>query len=402
MTHAHAAPDPTLRDPYFLRLDAALKAARIAAPTLIIDRTRLYANIDTLLGHLPEGMGFRIVAKSLPCLPLLHHIRTRTKTRRLMTFNEPMLSAIYKDMPDADQLLGKPLPIEAARLFYERARNPEGLDHIQWLIDTPERLAQYEVLAKSLNRTLRINFEIDVGLHRGDFVPGDAFAAALESVRSSNRLQLAGIMGYEPHLAAIPEDGGWRARATEGAHKLYRAALDQIDCVFGAGKSDGLTRNTAGSPTYRNYPSTELANEISAGSCLVKPTDFDTPLLAPHLAASFIATPALKVIRGTHYPGAEYRDRPPAAGTQADTIFIHGGYWLANPVDPPGVARDTRAGHSSNQERLTAPPGIALAPDDFIFFRPHQSEAVFLQFGDIAVYDGEAIIDGWPVLPASA
>ena len=40
--------------------------------------------------------------------------------------------------------------------------------------------------------------------------------------------------------------------------------------------------------------------------------------------------------------------------------------------------------------------------DDFIFFRPHQSEAVFLQFGDIAVYDGVDICDWWQPFPSAA
>jgi len=33
---------------------------------------------------------------------------------------------------------------------------------------------------------------------------------------------------------------------------------------------------------------------------------------------------------------------------------------------------------------------------------PSSSEAVFLQFGDLLVYDGESMVGRWPVLPASA
>ena len=40
---------------------------------------------------------------------------------------------------------------------------------------------------------------------------------------------------------------------------------------------------------------------------------------------------------------------------------------------------------------------IDLQPDDWIFLRPTQSEFVFLQFGDIAVYDKGAIVERWPV-----
>jgi D-serine deaminase-like pyridoxal phosphate-dependent protein len=37
-----------------------------------------------------------------------------------------------------------------------------------------------------------------------------------------------------------------------------------------------------------------------------------------------------------------------------------------------------------------------------VFLRPDQSEALFLQFGDLAVYDGSAIVEMWPTLPVSA
>ena len=48
-------------------------------------------------------MGYRIVAKSLPSLGLIDHIRKRTGTDRLMTFNLPMLLDISQAMPEASQ-----------------------------------------------------------------------------------------------------------------------------------------------------------------------------------------------------------------------------------------------------------------------------------------------------------
>jgi D-serine deaminase-like pyridoxal phosphate-dependent protein len=45
---------------------------------------------------------------------------------------------------------------------------------------------------------------------------------------------------------------------------------------------------------------------------------------------------------------------------------------------------------------------VALAEDDFVFMRPTESEGVFLQFGDIALYDGAEIVDWWPTFPVHA
>ena len=164
------------------------------------------------------------------------------------------------------------------------------------------------------------------------------------------------------------------------------------------------TRNAAGSPTYRLYKDTSIANEISVGSALVKPVDFDTDLLQPFLPASFIATPVIKSLDKTLLPGIEFTSGfARFFNPNLDkTVFIYGGHWLAEPVDPPGLSYNGTFGRSSNQEMLNGGKKTDIAPDDFVFLRPTQSEAVFLQFGDIAVYEDGEIVDTWPVFEASA
>ncbi len=394
------------RDPYFVTLQAALTEAGIASPTLVIDKTRLNANIDTLVGQLPAGMAYRIVAKSLPSLDLISHIRKRSGSNRLMTFNQPMLNALTRAMPDADQLVGKPLPIGAARNYFAGLApgETEAAGQIQWLVDTPERLRQYQELAAATGQNLRINIELDVGLHRGGMEAGDTLKTMLDALKKSAELTFTGFMGYEPHLAALPEAMGWRERAKAGAWRRYGEALSQAGDVFGADAVSNLVRNAAGSPTYRYYQTTEIANEVSAGSCLVKPTHFDTPLLEAHLPASFIATPVIKSIARTRLPGLEFASDGQRAWdpNTLRTVFIYGGNWLADPVDPPGLSYNKTFGRSSNQEMLNGGHNLSIEPDEFVFFRPHQSEAVFLQFGDIAVFEDGRITERWPVFEASA
>tara|TARA_R110002124_G_scaffold284895_1_gene462752 strand:- start:11480 stop:12787 length:1308 start_codon:yes stop_codon:yes gene_type:complete len=394
------------RDGYFLNLQSALLEAGIMTPTLIVDRARLNANIDTLMAALPAGMGYRIVTKSLPSPALIEHVRQRSGTDRLMTFNLHMLKSLMASMPDADKLLGKPLPVAAAAACFDRtdAVSNGAADKVQWLIDTPARLAQYAELASSRDVVLRINIELDVGLHRGGFVAGDSLRRALETLRDDEHMQFAGFVGYEPHVPALPKLFGMRDRALASAWQAYDEALAVAATVLDAETMAGITRNAAGSPTYRLYRDTRIANEVSVGSALVKPADFDTELLAPHQPAAFIATPVLKTAQGVRLPGIEF-----AAGAmrlwdpnRAETVFTYGGHWLAQPVDPPGLIFNETFGRSSNQEMLNAGARLDIAPDDFVFFRPSQCEAVFMQFGDIAVYDGQSITDRWPVFAASA
>ena len=386
---------------YFATLSGALHNAGIAQPTLVVDRARLNHNIDTLVADLPEGMGYRVVAKSLPSVPLLKHVCARAGTARLMTFNLQMLLQIAREMPEADQLLGKPMPVAAARRFYAEA--PAGAN-VQWLVDTQERLAQYVALAEELSQPLRIVIELDIGLHRGGFGADDALGQAVETLNASNQVSFAGLMGYEPHVAKMPEKRGLRDAALTHAWRVYDEAMEIAGAGEGATPQSELTRNMAGSPTYRLYTDTSRANEVSAGSVLVKPSDFDTDLLEDHLPASFIATPALKVLDGVNVAGFDFVPgrEPDVPEGHAKTVYTFGGNWMAEPVWPEGLVLNNTYGRSSNQQMMTGPADVAIRPDDFVFFRPTQSEAVFLQFGDIAVVEDGAVVEGWPVFPASA
>ena len=384
---------------YFAQLQTALFEAGIGQPTLIIDRKRLDANIETFRSHLPPGMAYRIVAKSLPSLPLLEHIRQKTGTDRMMTFNLDMLLEIARAMPDVTQLLGKPMPVAAARAFY---RDAPPSAKVHWLIDTPERLDQYLALAAELSLHLDIVFEIDVGLHRGGFTADESLKLAWQKLEASNHASFTGLMGYEPHIAKMPEKHGLREKAKAHARECYEAAKTLTGCTDRDER--GLTLNTAGSPTYRLYTDTSMANEVSAGSVLVKPTDFDTELLEDHLPASFIAAPALKVLDGINVAGFDFLEgrEPEMPEGHSKTIYTFGGNWMAKPVWPEGILVNEKYGRSSNQQMLTAPGDVALRPDDFVFFRPTQSEAVFLQFGDIAVFEDGKIVERWRVFKASA
>jgi len=97
-------------------------------------------------------------------------------------------------------------------------------------------------------------------------------------------------------------------------------------------------------------------------------------------------------------PGRE----PEIPEGHAKTVYTFGGNWMAKPVWPDGLVANDKYGRSSNQQMLTGPASLTIRADEFVFFRPTQSEAVFLQFGDIAVIDNGQVVDRWPVFPASA
>ena len=393
-------------DEYFLALQAALREAGLFRPTLVIDRARLAHNLGRLKAQLPRNKRFRVVAKSLPSLPLLQAVREFMQTDRLMVFHEPHLALIAARMPDAQMLLGKPMPAGAAAHFLATQRGPaEPVARIEWLVDTPARINEYRALAAhSPGGTLRLNLEIDVGLHRGGFRSARDVAEALRAIRAAPELRFSGFMGYEAHAAKIPDALGGVRGALAEAMAFYGECVTAAREVIGAEFDPAaLTLNAGGSNTYAYYDEAAPCNELAIGSGLVKPTDFDTPGLAAHVPAAFIATPVLKALDRTDLPGLESLTGALRAWdpNTARAFYLYGGYWLAEPVSPPGLQRNAIWGHSTNQDLLNGSGEVRLEAGDHVFLRPHQSESVFLQFGDLAVFDGRRIDAAWPVFTES-
>jgi D-serine deaminase-like pyridoxal phosphate-dependent protein len=386
---------------YFQRMSNALRDASVAHPVLIIDRDLLHANIASLLTKLAgSALKTRIVVKSLPAAKLIEEIATALNTNQFMVFNGAMLLDLARLRPAADVLLGKPMPVLELRAVHDQlATLAGGGPGPQWLIDTLERLKQYAEYARAQNLRLRVNLEIDVGFHRGGFPDAESLAQALAFIRGQSALEFSGLMGYDPHVPKVPSPKSAYAEV----ERRYRAAVDAVNAA-GYTDRNKLTYNTAGSASYALHLKDPLATEIAVGSAFVKPKDFDLYTLTHHVPASFIATPVLKALDPLRVPSLE-----PFApvlsffdANSARAFFVYGGRWMAEPESPPGLEYNSLFGRSSNQELLTGSRSVALKPDDYVFLRPTQSEAVFLQFGDILVYSDGRIVDRWPTFPASA
>jgi D-serine deaminase-like pyridoxal phosphate-dependent protein len=394
-------------DAYFTALQKALRAAGPAMPTLVVDKQRYLSNLDRIAKTCQPGLALRVVVKSLPSVHLIEHALKAWNTERVMSFNAPQLLALARARPNVQVLLGKPMPVStAAWVLDQMAGTPfDPTRQIEWLIDTPARAAQYRDLARARGVPMRLNVELDVGLHRGGIEGDAALAELLKVVQGEPLLRWSGFMGYDAHVAAIPDLPGARAGAVEHARSAYARHYATAQTVLGPTAREALTMNTAGSLTYHLQDGKQVPNEVSVGSAAVKPLDFERDSTAALQAASFIATPVLKTMESFRLPtGVEWISRAAATWdtNQARALAIHGGHWLADPVSPPGVKPSGLYGASSNQQVMVASSSTPLAVDDWVFLRPRQSEAVFLQFGDIAVFDGQRISERWPVFSASA
>jgi hypothetical protein len=193
-------------------------------------------------------------------------------------------------LPNADILMGKPAPSYAVRGFLKGlGLKQEQAQRVQWLVDTPERLEELQCIAKELGLPLRVNLEVDVGLHRGGFSLAD-FGCCIRAWplgATSGGLSLSGLMGYDAHVGKVPWQSADLAhrRAAEAYAEFVRITERVLPELAGS-----LCLNGSGSPTFQNLTGQECWNEVTIGSAFVKPTDFDIKLLREFEPAAFIAT----------------------------------------------------------------------------------------------------------------
>lgn len=384
---------------YFAALNQLLRREGGGIPLLVIDLERLDQNADLLAQHLGQKLPVRLVAKSLASTGLLNYLANRLGTQRFMVFHQPQLNQMALDFPQADLLLGKPLPAAAALAFYQQLPVASPFipaRQLTWLIDSPQRLAEYAELARALKQPLQIALEIDIGLARGGFASPTQLGQALQWLSDNpTPLRIRGLMGYDAHIAHTPFWVG-QAQAFAESNARYLAFLDSARSFPALWPQQPLL-NGGGSWSYSLHAAGRTPlNELAVGSALLKPSDFDTPLLAEHRPALWLASPVLKAQNG---------DLPFMGSSQAllqrwnpnrqRAFYLYGGQWPAVPVSPAGLDYDPLYGRSTNQERLIGSNHTALQVDDWVFLRPQRSEGLFAEFSELRLLRRGRFVGSW-------
>ncbi|SDT00373.1 D-serine deaminase, pyridoxal phosphate-dependent [Pseudomonas granadensis] len=388
---------------YFRALNKALKEHGPMRPVLLIDLDRLDHNIDVVVQSVRRGgKQLRLVEKSLPAPGLLKYIAQRAGTPRLMSFHQPFLNHDAVAFPESDILLGKPLPVRSAELFYRAHKGAfDPVRQLQWLLDGPQRLEQYLALAQGLRTRMRVNIELDVGLHRGGVSDVQALGRMLTLISAHpQHLEFAGFMGYDPFVGmGVPGILGSPEELFARVMVIYQRYVDFTRQQFPGLWREGLCLNTAGSPSYRMHEHETLCSEVSVGTAMLKPTHYDLPSLSGHVPAAYIATPVLKSTGAVNIPALDGKSRLFSwwDPNQRQTFFIYGGNWMAEFESPMGLQSNGVYGRSSNQEMVNGSPAVGLGVEDQVFLRPAQTESVLLQFGDLLAVRGGRIVDSWPV-----
>ncbi|MBL8678884.1 MAG: alanine racemase [Myxococcales bacterium] len=387
--------DRAPHEPYFARLQAGLDRESDGVASIVLDLDRVDVNVDRVRSMWPRGKAVRLAVKSLPCIALLERLARRFETRRFMVFHPAHLAPLFAAFSDADVLFGKPLaPRAVARSLESLA--PEHLGRVRWLVDSARTARELSEVARTHNQVLRAAIEIDIGLHRGGASSAEDLAAiATHFLGRDAALSFAGLMGYDGHLGRVPWPLQTISRSHARSMQRYSTLIDAADRA-GLVAGDAV-RNAGGSLSFMEYRDGDPSDELTIGSCLVKPAHFADKRLASLDPAMFIATPVLKRIERFVAPDGEWLG--PVAGLvrglRGPGVYVFGGRFNARPVSPTDLVANAVLGDSANQALYQLDRASALDQGDWAFFWPEESEAVMDQFDCVWAVEG----DRWSRLP---
>ncbi len=375
------------------RLETALGG--VEPPFAVVDLDAFALNAGDLVRR-AAGKPLRVASKSVRCRALLRMALDRPGFRGVMTFTLSETLWLHEHGFE-DLLLGYPATDRAAlaRLAGLEAERPPAL-----MVDSVEQLDLIDAAAPARRRPLRVCLEFDTSLQlaRGRVrigpkrsplrTPGQARALARAVVERPG-FELAGVMGYEGHVAGVG-DSPPNALLGAGLRAMQRAAVAQVAerraAIVAAVRevADVALVNGGGSGSIETTAAEAAVTEITAGSGLYAPALFDHyRAFRPRPAALF----CLPVVR-----------RP---GDGIATL-LGGGYVasgpsgrdrLPRPYLPAGLKLTALEGAGEVQTPLTGPGAGALRPGDRVYLRHAKAGELCERFNTLLLLQGDRVVD---------
>jgi D-serine deaminase-like pyridoxal phosphate-dependent protein len=354
------------------------------APFAFVDMDAMWSNSDEMLAR-AGGKPIRVASKSVRCRALLEAIARRDERYRgLMTFT--LRESLW---------LGEPDMLLAYPTADREALGRMGEDGPVLMVDSVDHL---DLIESATNVPVRLCIEVDlsyplaggrvkVGVKRSPVRSPEQAVALAREIERRPRLKLAGLMGYEAHIAGLGDNPPGKPVIAAVLKRLQKAsaaelaerraavveALGPLDFVNGGGT--GSVHTTAREP---------VVTEITAGSGFYAPTLFD------HYSA-FTLTPAamfaLPVVR-----------KP----SKKVATVLGGGYIASGPADktrlpspylPEGLKLD---GNEGAGEVQTPVIGADMRVGDRVYFRHAKAGELCERFNTLLLVRGSEIVDEVP------
>ena len=370
------------------------------APFAFVDLDAMWQNAADLL-KAAAGKPIRVATKSIRCRPLTRTILDRDPGfRGLMTFTlAETLWLIEHGFDDA--LLAYPTTdrAELAKLAdIDADRQPalmvDSVDHLDYIDDAigATRPPTRVVIEIDLAYALPVG-STKIGAKRSPIRTPEEAAALAREIAKRAGFELAGIMGYEAHIAGVGDrpagkplmGAAIRALQKRSAREIADRRAAVVDAVRQVAPIEIV--NGGGTGSVAQTAAEDAVTEVTAGSGFYAPTLFDHYGSLSLRPAAMYALPVV---------------RKPSGGI---ATALGGGYTASGAADstkqpepylPEGLKLDSTEGAGEVQTPLLGKPAAGLKVGDRVYMRHAKAGELCERFDSLLLVSGDEVVDEVP------
>ncbi len=374
--------------------------AGLDAPYALVDLDAVWANAASMLAR-AGGKPIRVASKSVRCRALLDRILAGDPGfRGLMTFTLAETLWLHGH-GFGDLLLAYPTADRAS--LAELARL-EGDDRPIVMVDSIEQLDYIAAAAPDPAAPLRLCIEFDTGFRlpgglatvgpkRSPIRTPEAAAALAREIVRRGRFELAGLMGYEGHIAGVGDRPLGKPLQAKVIERMQRASAAEIAerraAIVAAVRAVAPVElvNGGGTGSLHTTAAESAVTELTAGSGFYASTLFDRYSAFDQRPAAMFALPVVR--------------RP-----RSDTVTLLGGGYIASgapgkdrlpePYLPAGLSLDGFEGAGEVQTPVRGKAARTLRVGDNVYMRHAKAGELCERFDTLHLLQGGEIVDEVP------
>jgi D-serine deaminase-like pyridoxal phosphate-dependent protein len=374
--------------------------AELDAPFALVDLDAMWQNAASMLAR-ADGKPIRVASKSVRCRELLNRILARDPGfRGLMTFT--LAETLWlRRQGFGDLLLAYPT---ADRASLRELARIDGDDRPIVMVDSVEQLEWIARTAPDPAAPLRLCVEFDTGYRlpgglatigpkRSPIRTPEQAAALAREIDRRPQLELAGLMGYEGHIAGVGDRPLGKPLQGPAIRALQRASAAEIAerrAAIVAAVNEvvpvGLV-NGGGTGSLHTTAAEEAVTEVTAGSGFYASTLFDRYSAFRQTPAAMFALPVVR--------------RP-----REDTVTLLGGGYIASgaagkdrlpqPYLPAGLSLDGLEGAGEVQTPVKGAAARSLRVGDNVYLRHAKAGELCERFDTLHLFEGGKLVDEVP------
>jgi D-serine deaminase-like pyridoxal phosphate-dependent protein len=374
--------------------------AGLDAPFALVDLDAMWQNAASMLAR-ADGKPIRVASKSVRCRELLNRILARDPGfRGLMTFT--LAETLWlRGQGFGDLLLAYPTADRASLREFARI---DGDDRPIVMVDSVEQLEWIARTAPDPAAPLRLCVEFDTGYRlpgglatigpkRSPIRTPEQAAALAREIDRRPQLELAGLMGYEGHIAGVGDRPLGKPLQGPAIRAMQRASAAEIAdrrAAIVAAVSEvvpvGLV-NGGGTGSLHTTATEDAVTEVTAGSGFYASTLFDRYAAFEQAPAAMFALPVVR--------------RP-----REDTVTLLGGGYIASgaagkdrlpqPYLPAGLALDGLEGAGEVQTPVKGAAARSLRVGDNVYLRHAKAGELCERFDSLHLVEGGEIVGEVP------